>query len=112
MNKINVFKPPLNNYRTVLGDRNDTGSDSQIILQTVASDAFQQIFNNQGEIKSGSILVGLATTQVYSKLIQVANGQYLRLVFIHMFLLSGITSIAACIMALSHARSEDVQLIV
>lgn len=94
-------------YRTLLSDRTQTGSDVKF-LETVAPDVFQLHFNSQGEIKSGTVLVGLATTQVYGKLF---NGQWSELgLSLFMFLLSAITSIAACIMALAHALSKDVKL--
>jgi hypothetical protein len=94
-------------YHNLLLDRTQTGSDIKF-LQTVAPNLFQEHFTKEGEIKSGSILVGLATTQVYSKLF---NGEWSQLgLSLFMFLLSGITSLAACGMALSHALSKDVQL--
>jgi hypothetical protein len=93
-------------YRTLFSNRTEIGSDIKF-LQTFAPDVFQQHFNNNGEIKSGPILVGLATTQVYSKLF---NNQWSELgLSLFMFALSGITSIAACVMALCHALSKDVQ---
>lgn len=94
-------------YHNLLLDRTEKGSDIQF-LQTLAPTLFQEHFTPEGQIKSGSILVGLATNQVYSKLF---NGEWSQLgLSLFMFLLSGITSIAACAMALSHALSKEVQL--
>lgn len=95
------------NYRNLLFDRTETGSDIKF-LQTTAPNLFQEHFTPEGEIKSGSILVGLAATQVYDKL---SNGEWTQLLLSSfMFSLSAITSVAACILALSHALSKDVQL--
>ncbi|MGI0480842.1 hypothetical protein ACN4EE_08625 [Geminocystis sp. CENA526] len=94
-------------YHNLLLDRTQTGSDIKF-LQTVAPNLFQEHFTKEGQIKSGTVLVGLATTQVYSKLF---NGEWSQLgLSLFMFLLSGITSLASCAMALSHALSKEVQL--
>lgn len=101
------YQKAFNEYQSLLTARTDGGSDLQF-LQNHAQNAFEQHFNDKGEMKSGPILVGLATTQVYTKLF---NGKWSELgLSLFIFAISAITSMAACTMAISHALNKDVEL--
>ncbi|WPF88877.1 hypothetical protein WEU38_00990 [Cyanobacterium aponinum AL20118] len=93
-------------YQNLLTERSQTGSDL-VFLEKFAPQVFNEHFTNQREIKSGTILVGLATTEVFNK---ISSGKWTELGLSYfIFILSAITSIASCVMALTHALSKDVQ---
>lgn len=101
------YQEAFNNYQSLLSARTDAGSDL-LFLRNYAQNAFEQHFNNQGQMKSGAILVGLATTQVYQKLF---NGQGKELgLSLFIFAISAITSITACAMAICHALNKEIAL--
>lgn len=101
------YEKASNDYQFLLTARVDAGSDVQF-LKSNALSAYQQHFNDNGEMKSSPMLVGLATQEVYSKLF---SSQWTELgLSFFIFGISLITSIASCLMALYHASSEDVQL--
>ncbi|MBL1211111.1 hypothetical protein [Geminocystis sp. GBBB08] len=101
------YEKAFNDYQSLLTARVDTGSDVQF-LKSNAITAYQQHFNDNGEMKSSPMLVGLATQEVYSKLFSSKWTELGLSLFV--FGISLITSIASCLMALRHASSEDVQL--
>jgi len=101
------YQKAFNEYQFLLTARTDGGSDLQF-LKNHAQSAFEQHFNSEGQMKSGPILVGLATTQVYTKLF---NGKWSELgLSLFILAISAITSLAACTMAISHALNKDIKL--
>jgi len=104
--KNQQLEDAIASYQTLLTERSQTGSDL-VFLEKFAPQVFKEHFKEQGEVKSGTILVGLATTEVFNKL---ATGRWTELGLSYfIFMLSAITSIASCVMALTHALSKDVQ---
>lgn len=105
--KNQAIQTAIAEYQTLSNQRIAIGSDLKF-LETQLPNIFREKFDPQGNIKSSTTLVGLATTQVYQKLLN-ENWSELGLSGL-MFAVSAITSFAACVMALTHALSKEVQL--
>lgn len=96
----------ISSYQNLLNERTQTGSDL-VFLEKFAPQVFNENFTPEGQIKSETILVGIATTQVFNKL---STGKWTELGLSYfIFILSAITSIAGCVMALAHPLCQDVQ---